>query len=244
MKNNVNYIITATSKQIELLTLACNQAMRVHIGQLDDPLTVLLNFEIAYHRHHEGETSPMLIQEELAELSRLCWHNMSYGYGYDEISKNYYALYRMFKGCEGLMSPETFKVADYQLELLRTACEPAARLRAGQLDYGFIDELMNAFRKKAGIGYDLSASDIDIRERVTIICNHLHTLCWNMPPNADYGMHYDDESDIWWDMFQVFRHQLWLQRNPNPTYQDMMTVDSDKPYKTGKEPLVKVDISS
>lgn len=49
-----NYIITATCKQVELLSLACNQAMRIHIGQLADPLTVQLNFEIGYLRHHDG----------------------------------------------------------------------------------------------------------------------------------------------------------------------------------------------
>ncbi len=50
-----NYIITATCKQVELLSLACNQAMRIHIGQLADPLTVQLNFEIGYLRHHDGK---------------------------------------------------------------------------------------------------------------------------------------------------------------------------------------------
>lgn len=59
-----NYLITATCKQIELLALACNQAMRIHIGQLADPLTVQLNFEIGYLRHHDGEPAPMEIQEK------------------------------------------------------------------------------------------------------------------------------------------------------------------------------------
>ena len=68
-----NYIITATCKQVELLALACNQAMRIHIGQLADPLTVQLNFEIGYLRHHNGEPAPMDVQEKLEELSKLCW---------------------------------------------------------------------------------------------------------------------------------------------------------------------------
>ncbi len=68
-----NYIITATCKQVELLSLACNQAMRIHIGQLADPLTVQLNFEIGYLRHHNGGPAPMDVQEKLEELSKLCW---------------------------------------------------------------------------------------------------------------------------------------------------------------------------
>ena len=67
-----NYIITATCKQVELLALACNQAMRIHIGQLADPLTVQLNFEIRYLRHHNVEPTPMEIQENLEELSKPC----------------------------------------------------------------------------------------------------------------------------------------------------------------------------
>lgn len=142
-----NYTITATCKQVELLSLACNQAMRIHIGQLADPLTVQLNFEIGYFRHHYGEPAPIEIQEKLEELSKLCWHNKSYGYGYDEISKEYWKLYQIFKGAENSLTSSTFQLTFHQLELLRSACEQAARLRAVQLDYHFIDELMDAYHK-------------------------------------------------------------------------------------------------
>ncbi len=46
--------------------------MRIHIDQLADPLTVQLNFEIKYLRHHNVEPTPMEIQENLEELSKPC----------------------------------------------------------------------------------------------------------------------------------------------------------------------------
>lgn len=234
-----NYLITATCKQIELLALACNQAMRIHIGQLADPLTVQLNFEIGYLRHHDGDPAPMEIQEKLEYLSRLCWHNQSYGYGYDNISKEYWILYQMFKKEESPLSGCTLLVTAQQLELLRNVCEQAARIRAGQLDYCFIDELVDAYHKGDKENADFP---MNIRKDVTQVCNYLHTLCWDLPANADHGINYDDDSDIWWDMYQVFRYQLWADRYPNPSSKDMLTVESNEPMHTGREPLIKVEL--
>ena len=233
----MNYIITVTPKQLELLTLACNQAMRIHIGQLSDPLTVLLNFEIGYQRHHNGEPAPIEVPEKLDELSRLCWNNKSYGYGYDEKSKEYWVLYQIFKNVDAPMPDCSFQVTFHQLGLLRTVCEQAARLRAGQLDCCFIEELVGAYHKETKGSAD---SPTNIRKYITEACNYLHTLCWNLPANADHGMNYDDDSDIWWDMYQVFRYQIWKEKHPYPSNQDILTVDGDTPMHTGNEPLIKI----
>lgn len=235
-----NYIITATCKQIELLALACNQAMRIHIGQLADPLTVQLNFEIGYHRHHDGKPTPMEVQEKLEELSKLCWHGKSYGYGYDETSKEYWKLYQIFKGTENSLISNTFQLTFHQLELLRNACELAARLRAGQLDYHFIDELMEAYNKGCDSEEQRNAQT-NVRKQIGKACEYLHTLCWDLPPHADHGMNYDDNSDILWDMYQVFRYQIWKENNPNPSGRDVLTVAGDKPYHTGKEPFIRIE---
>lgn len=234
------YIFVATSKQVELLCLACNQVMRIHIGQLADPLTVQLNFEIGYLRHHDGEPAPMEVLEKLEELSKLCWHSKSYGYGYDEISKEYWKLYQMFKGAENSLTSSTFRLTFHQLELLRNACEQAARLRAGQLDYSFIEELMNAYHKSSDFE-EQQGAQISVRKQVVKVCEYLHTLCWDLPPNADHGMNYDDDSDIWWDMYQVFRYQIWKDTNSNTSGRELMTVASYTPMHTGKEPLIRIE---
>lgn len=235
--NIANYKITATRKQVELLALACNQAMRIHIGQLSDPLTVLLNFELGYCRHHNGESAPIEIQEKLDELSELCWHGSHYGYGYDETSKECWKLYKMFKKNEHAISDSTFQLSFNQLELLRNACEQAARLRTGQLEHCFINELLNAYQKEV----KFTTISGNIREYVTMVCNYLHTLCWNQSADSYYGMNYNDDSDSWWDLYQVFRYRIWKDKHPNPSNPDMLTVDSLKPLHTGKEPFVRVE---
>lgn len=232
-----NYIIIATCKQIELLSLACNQAMRIHIGQLADPLTVQLNFEIGYLRHHNGEPAPMEVQEKLEELSKLCWHNRSYGYGYDEISQEYWKLYQIFKGAENILTSSSFQLTFHQLELLRNACEQAGRLRAGQLYYIFIDELMDAYQKGCD-SEEQQSTQSSVRKQVVKTCEYLHTLCWGLPPHADHGMNYDGNSDIWWDMYQVFRYQIWKDTNPDTSSRELMTVASHAPMHTGMEPLI------
>lgn len=235
-----NYIITATCKQVELLALACNQAMRIHIGQLADPLTVQLNFEIGYLRHHDGEPAPTEMQDKLEELSKLCWHGKSYGYGYDETSKEYWKLYQNFKGAGNSITSSSFEITFHQLELLRKVCEQAARIRAGQLDYCFIDELVDAYHK-GGDSEGKQSEKPSIRAQVVKACDYLHTLCWNLPSNADYGMNYDDDSDIWWDMYQVFRYQILKDTSPDTSSRELMTVASHEPMHTGKEPLIRIE---
>jgi ATP-dependent exoDNAse (exonuclease V) beta subunit len=83
--------------------------MRIHIDQLADPLTVQFTFEIRYLRHHNEEPAPMEIQENLEELSKLCWHRKSYGY--NEMSKEYWKSYKFFKGARNTDEKKALYVA-------------------------------------------------------------------------------------------------------------------------------------
>lgn len=237
----VTYQITATPKQAALLSLACHQAMRLRIGQLDDMFTVMRNFTDSYARHHNGESEPIEVQEKLQELARLCWHNTCTGYKFDEVSNGSWELYCLFRKMESRLSDSVFIITAEQLQLLRKCCEQAARLRAGQLDNCFIDELLYAYRKTAKNAEENPSDTDDIYYKVKDTCDYLHTLCWGLPPNANHGMNYDVLSDIWWDMYQVFRYQLWLDGNSDGSSEVVPTVSSDKPSKTGTEPLIKVE---
>ena len=239
MVNNAEYIITINSKHAEHLAYACNQAMRIHIGQLSDPLTVLLNFELGYSRHHNGEPCPLEVQESLDDLSLLCW-GTSYGYGYDEKSKSYWELYQIFKNASDSMVACQVELTANQVEHLRTACEQAARLRCGQLDYSLEMELMSAYERRYKDDEERLKRSHEVRAQINNTFDHLHTLCWELPGNADYGLNYNEDSDILWDMYQIFRHQLWKEAHPNPSLSDKMTVDGDNPYQTGIEPLISI----
>lgn len=235
--NTAQYIMTANCKQVNLLTLACNQAMRIHIGQLAAPLTVLNNFLIGYSRHHHGEICPMEVQERLEELSKLCWHN-STGYNYDETSKDYWQLYQVFKSSESSLGNSQFVVTSHQVELLQKACEQAARLRAGQLDYTLVDELMSAYEKSVG-EKEAQKQSSAVRKKICQTFDYLHTLCWDMPVNADHGMNSDQDSDIWWDMYQVFRYQLWQEHSIAAKIRDR-SLSCSEPQQTSEEKLVKL----
>lgn len=232
------YTLTATIKQAELLTFACNQALRIHIGQLADPLTFQLNFEVAYHRHHNGESCPSEVAEKLEELSRLCWKT-SNGYGYDDQSRAYWELYQMFKNAQNRTTDSCFVLDTSQMKLLRKACEQAARLIAGQLDYSLVDELVQAYEKSYNDNAEKLKDTEKIRRLVTQEFNKLHTLCWDLPVNANHGMNYDNNSDILWDMYQVIRYQLW---NDTPKGKDnLWCVSADPPMQTGKEKFILVE---
>lgn len=232
------YILTANEKQVELLTFACNQALRIHIGQLADPLTFQLNFEVAYPRHHYGKSCPIEVAEKLEELSRLCWKT-SNGYGYDDKSRAYWELYQMFKNANGRMSDSSFILDVHQMELLRNVCEHAARLIAGQMDYTLVDELVQAYEKSYKDDTEKLKDTDKVRTLVKEEFDKLHTLCWDLPVNADHGMNYDDNSDILWDMYQVIRHQLW---NDNQKGKDnFWCVSADEPMQTSKEKFIQVE---
>ena len=232
------YILTANEKQVELLTFACNQALRIHIGQLADPLTFQLNFEKAYSRHHHGESCPYEVAEKLEELSRLCWKT-SNGYGYDDKSRAYWELYQMFKKSKTRVGISHFSLNAHQMGLLRNACEQAARLIAGQLDYALVEELMQAYEKSYKDDAEKMEDIWKVRDQIKEDFDKLHTLCWDLPANTDYGMGYDSNSDILWDMYQVIRHQLW---NDSKKADDKFwCVSADAPMQTGKEKLINID---
>ena len=61
---------------------------------------------------------------------------------------------------------------------------------------------------------------------------------WGLDYNSFYGIHYDENADIIWDIYQVIRHQLWLDRpEENKSH---MTVDASTAMRVGKEPLAKI----
>lgn len=234
---NLEYLLNANTKQIELLTFACHQALRIHIGQLSDPLTVLLNFETGHVRHHNGKPCPIEVQERLDELTSLCWGS-SFGYGYDEKSKAYWELYQIFKESSTSGTDGQFRLTGHQVGILRNVCEQASRLRCGQLDFTLEMELMAAYTRRYQNDDEKLKLARDVHEQIRNTFAYLHTLCWALPVNSDHGLNYDDDADILWDMYQVLRHRLWKEAHPNPTVEDRLNVASDIPLRTGNSPMI------
>lgn len=70
------------------------------------------------------------------------------------------------------------------------------------------------------------------------VCKYIKSRFWGLGRNSLYGIRYDDSSDIIWDIYQVIRHQLWLDRpEENKSH---YTVDASEAMQIGDEPLVKI----
>ena len=234
------YLIKATPKQVEWLTFATNQALRIHIGQLTDPLTVLLTFEFAYARHHRGKLCPQEIEERLEKLSRKCWVGTPNGYAYSEKSIALWNLYQLFKSHNGLSGIQSFTVDRYQLCCLREATEQASRLRVGQTRESMLDELLSAYSRS----HDKGTEDIyawqEARPEITAELDELHRICWDMPTYASYGLGYDACSDGWWNMYEAIRYILWKEEHPNRSDSDRLCVSAYPPLPLGDQPLIEI----
>ena len=53
------------------------------------------------------------------------------------------------------------------------------------------------------------------------------------------GVGYDDTADILFDLHQVLRHQLWLDRPEDK--KSHITVDADEAMRFGSEPLAIIE---
>lgn len=234
------YLIKATPKQVDWLTFATNQAMRIHIGQLTDPLTVLLNFELAYPRHHEGKLCPQEVEERLEKLSRMCWDGTTTGYAYSEKSRALWDLYQLFKPQVGQSGTQTFTVDRDQLLRLREATKQASRLRVGQTRESMLDELLAAYHRTHAKRNPDTPKDWEIRRAITEELDELHRLCWDMSTHACYDLGYDACSDGCWSMYEAIRHLLWKEEHPNPTALDRLSVSACPPIILGDQPLINI----
>ena len=77
----------------------------------------------------------------------------------------------------------------------------------------------------------------NMREDAETFCKEIKKRFWDLDPNAEYGIHYDDSADILWDIYQCLRFELWKNLpEPKPHY----TVDASPATQFGDEPLCKV----
>ncbi|MGM9797436.1 MAG: hypothetical protein ACI3ZY_07665 [Parabacteroides sp.] len=234
------YLIQATPTQVEWLAFATNQAMRIHIGQLTDPLTVLVNFMEAYQRHHEGRTCPSEVEERLEQLSRTCWHNTPNGYAYSEKARTLWEMYQKFKEKVGSTTAASFTLNRPQLATLRDALEQAARLRVGQTVTALLEELLSAYRRSHDKEPQAPNQIHLIRQQLSTELDLLHQCCWNMPASSSYGLGYDTQSDGCWSMYEVIRHAIWRENHPDRSAGDRLSVANDPPMRLGEEPLLRV----
>ena len=127
-----------------------------------------------------------------------------------------------------------------QARLLSYVCDTFPRLVCGQ-DRVYQDLFEEAWEKRCKdatgkmMDDDFEGGWDKMREDAETFCKEIKRRFWNLPPNASYGVKYDDTADILFDIHECIRHELWLNGD-----RKHHTVDSYPAHQWGKEPLIKV----
>lgn len=141
------------------------------------------------------------------------------------------------------MKKYILEMTERQARLLSWVCDTFPRLIEGQ-SHAFQDLFESAWEKRCKKATGKMMDDefeggwYKMREDAETFCKEIKRRFWDLAPNAEWGIHYDDTADIIWDMYQAIRFQLWKD-NPDPN-KSHMTVDASPAHQFGNEPLIKV----
>lgn len=140
-------------------------------------------------------------------------------------------------------------ISHRQLRELSFQCEQHSRFITGQLDFTLQEAVESAWEKRYADTHPVKDNGYkdhgigtkewyDVRHNTEAIINDIRWECWQCTRSSSYGVHYDDESDMYWDIYEVFRHQLWLDRPDEKKCG--YTVDAYPAHQWGNEPLIKI----
>lgn len=125
-----------------------------------------------------------------------------------------------------------------QLRMINEMCDRMSRLICGQLDASVQEYCEDAWERDHktvehphGIGGDEWHA---MRKELESHLAAIKKLCWD----KDYGIYYDNNADILWEMHEVIRHQLWLDMPEDK--RTPCTVDASPAISISNEPLIKV----
>lgn len=130
-----------------------------------------------------------------------------------------------------------------QARLLSWALDTFPRLIQGQ-SFAYQDLFETAWEKRCKeatgnmMDEEFEGGWWEMREDAEALCKEIKRRFWKLPYISENGIHYDDTTDILWDMHQVIRHELW-KNDPEHAY---YTVDASQAMQVGSEPLVKIRV--
>lgn len=140
--------------------------------------------------------------------------------------------------------PYCLRLTEKQAKLLSYACDQFSRLICGQ-DWSYQELMESAWEKRCK---EATGNFMDkewdggwsaMRAEAEQISKTIKKRFWGLESNAFYGIHYDDTADILFDLHQVIRHQLWLDRPDSG--KSNITVDASEAMQVGEEPLAIIE---
>lgn len=130
----------------------------------------------------------------------------------------------------------SFEFDSEELSKLSNICNDIARMICGQ-PFSMRDTLTSAWHNISPRSADVDKNILDYK--IDTYLSMLHTLCWHSADNELDGVHYDENSDSLFDMYQVFRHALW--EDAPDDKKSRFTVDADTPMQYSKHPLFQIE---
>ena len=137
----------------------------------------------------------------------------------------------------------TLELTKRQAQLLSWACDSIARIIEGQ-DHTYQDFMEMAWEKRCKeatgkmMHEEWDGGWSNMRQDAETMCKQLKKRFWGLESNVLYGIHYDDSADVLWDIHQVIRHQLWLDRPESE--KSHITVDASSAMRVGDSPLAVI----
>jgi len=139
----------------------------------------------------------------------------------------------------------TLHLTKRQVELLSYACDRFSRLICGQ-DWTYQELFEEAWEKRCkeavgghGMDEEWNGGWQAMRNEAEFISQQIKKRFWGLDRQTMHGIRYDNTADILFDLHQVLRHQLWLDRPDSE--KSPITVDADTPINFGSEPLAIIE---
>lgn len=135
------------------------------------------------------------------------------------------------------------ELTERQVTLLSYACDRLSRIIQGQ-DGTYQEFMEHAWEKRCkertGNFMDKSWDGgwYEMRADAEELCKKMKARFWGLRSNELWGVHYDEDADVLYDIHQVLRHQLWLDRPDSEKLS--WTTDASEAMKYGDEPLITI----
>lgn len=134
---------------------------------------------------------------------------------------------------------------EHQLNTLQYATEALSRIICGQLSNSFQDICEQAWErdhKTPEHPHGICAEGwSEMRVELEQHLNEIRKLCWNQGRGTYYGIHYNDNADELWDMYQVIRKFKFDHIYTDEEREKMRwTVMGDAPLHTSDQPLITI----
>jgi len=125
------------------------------------------------------------------------------------------------------------------MRTIAVALEQYSRMICGQLGTNYMPSIQHALSKEIQDekGFD---TYINVRNEVDKKFDIIKDLIWG----SNYGIGYDEKSDLAYDLYKVIRHQFELNdmeqcKKENKSYHSC--VHTSKPWAHSEQPLMKVE---